>query len=129
MVQTTLLQQWFDEVWHKANEHAIDELMHPDAIIHGLETDKTKTGPEAFKPFYKSFRDAFPSINVELEPIFSNDEIEAAHCLVRGKNAEGKDVNFTGLTIVKFKDGKLIEGWNAFDFLAMYKQLGFSLTE
>jgi hypothetical protein len=42
MVQTILLQQWFAEVWHKANENAIDELMTPGAIIHGLETDKTK---------------------------------------------------------------------------------------
>jgi predicted ester cyclase len=48
--------------------------------------------------------------------------------LVTGKNAEGKDVNFTGLTIVKFKDGKLMEGWSAFDFLTMYQQLGFKLT-
>jgi predicted ester cyclase len=37
-------------------------------------------------------------------------------------------VNFTGIVITKFKDGKIIEGWNAFDFLKMYQQMGHRLV-
>jgi len=129
MTQIPVLQQWFEEVWHDGNENAIDKLLHPDAVIHGLQTDTGKSGPEAFKPFYKSFRESFPAIHVELEPIFGNDEFEAAHCVVTGRNAEGKSVNFTGITIVKLEDGKLKEGWNGFDFLSMYQQLGFQLAQ
>ncbi|MEO6229500.1 MAG: ester cyclase [Ferruginibacter sp.] len=129
MSQTIQLQRWFDELWNNNNETAIDELLHVDAVIHGLQTDKAKKGPEAFKPFYKNFREGFPDVHVELEPIISTDEFEAAHCLVTAKNAEGKDVKFTGITIAKFKDGKLIEGWNGYDFLSMYEQLGFKLIQ
>ena len=129
MAQTPLLQRWFDELWNKDNATAIDELLHEDAIIHGLQTDETKKGPEAFKPFYANFWAGFPSVHVELEPIMNDGEHEAAHCLVTAKNVEGKDVKFTGVIIAKFKDGKLIEAWNGYDFLSMYQQLGFKLIQ
>jgi predicted ester cyclase len=47
---------------------------------------------------------------------------------VTGKSADGKDVNFTGIVIARFSDGKIVEAWNAFDFLSMYKQLGQKLV-
>jgi len=128
MANTQLLKYWFDEVWNNANEKVIDEVLHPAAVIHGLQTDAAKSGPEAFKPFYQSFRQSFPAVNVILEPIFSNDGFEAAHCHVTLKSADGKDAAFSGLTIAKFEDGKLVEGWNGFDFLTMYEQLGFKLV-
>jgi predicted ester cyclase len=119
----TRLQRWYDEVWNNANEAAIDELMDENAIIHGLETEKTKRGPQGFRPFYSTFREGFPTVNVQIDPIITTDEAEAAHCVVHATTSNGKNVNFTGLTIAKFRDGKLIEGWNAFDFQAMQKQL------
>ena len=128
MTQIPRLQQWFDEVWHNANEDAIERLLHPDAIIHGLGTEKEKHGHEAFKPFYKTFRESFPKVEVDLKPIFASDEFEAADCVVTTHNAEGKKAEFTGITIAKFKDGKLVEGWNGYDFLSMYQQLGFKLA-
>jgi hypothetical protein len=33
-------------------------------------------------------------------------------------------VRFTGITIVRAKDGKLVEGWNAWDFLGCFQQIG-----
>ena len=67
-------------------------------------------------------------MEVELKPIFASDEFEAADCVVTTLNAEGKKAEFTGITIAKFKDGKLVEGWNGYDFLSMYQQLGFKLA-
>jgi predicted ester cyclase len=128
MVNTKLLQYWFDEVWNKANENVIDELLHRNAVIHGLQTDAAKSGAEAFRPFYQSFKKEFPTVNVKLEPIFSYNGFEAAQCHVSLKSADGKDAAFSGVTIAKFEDGKLVEGWNGFDFLTMYQQLGFKLV-
>ena len=127
MLQSKQLQNWFEEVWHKGNEEAIDQLLHENSIIHGLGTDSETTGPANFKPFYKNFRAAFPYVHVNLEPIFATDDIEAAYCEVTGKDTNGRDFQFHGVTVARFKDGKLIEGWNGFDFLTMYKQLGYEL--
>lgn len=127
MLQTKQLLNWYEEVWHKGNERAIDNLLHQNAIIHGLGTESNTTGPENFKPFYKNFRESFPTVHVKLEPIVVTDDIEAAYCEVTGNDTDGKDFRFYGITIVRFKDGKIMEAWNGFDFLTMYKQLGYEM--
>jgi predicted ester cyclase len=40
-----------------------------------------------------------------------------------GKPPTGKPVKFTGMTMVRLRDGKIIESWNNFDFMTMYKQI------
>ena len=127
MSNYTLLHRWFDEVWHKGNENAIDELLDENAVIHGLEIDSELTGPTAFKPFYRNFRESFPSIHVELDHLIEVNDFETAYCTVTGKNVKGQEVNFNGIVVCKFKDGKMIEAWNAFDFLKMYQQTGHRL--
>jgi hypothetical protein len=46
-----IARQWFKEVWNEGNEAAIDRLLHPDAVAHGLTPEPIR-GPAAFKPFY-----------------------------------------------------------------------------
>jgi predicted ester cyclase len=51
---------------------------------------------------------------------------------VRGKHqsdslgfaATNQPTEFTGITIVRVRDGKIVEAWNNFDFMTMRKQLG-----
>jgi predicted ester cyclase len=123
-----LQQQWFDEVWNKANEGFIDEMLHKDVIVHGLDPTGTTKGIENFRTFYKNFRSSFPTVHVEINPLVNDEEYATAYCLVSAKTAEGRDVAFSGLSVVKYKDGKLIEAWNNFDFLKMYQQLGHILV-
>jgi predicted ester cyclase len=57
----------------------------------------------------------------------------AAHCLVVARHAgdalggppTNRPVQFEGVTIARVKDGKFVEGWNFFDLLSMYQQLGW----
>ena len=63
-----LIRRWFEEVWNKGREEAIDEMFAAEGIAHGLveEGDKTMRGPANFKPFFQKFRSAFPEIEVEV---------------------------------------------------------------
>ena len=97
-------------------------MLDQDAKIHGL--DQEMVGPQEFKPFFRTFLDGFPSVHVDAEVLVANEDFEAAQCRVRACSADGTEVDFTGIVIAKFKDGKIVEGWNAFDFVTMYKQLG-----
>jgi predicted ester cyclase len=124
----TRLQRWYDEVWNNANEDSIDELMDERAVIHGLPSEATHSGPLAFKPFYRTFRESFPSVTITAEPIITTDESEAAHCVVDATTRDGRRISFTGLSVAKFENGKLIEAWNAFDFDSMNKQLAPSVA-
>jgi predicted ester cyclase len=42
-----------------------------------------------------------------------------------GGDATGRPVDFYGMVIARVRDGKMVEGWNVFDFLTMYQQIGW----
>lgn len=56
----------------------------------------------------------------------------STHCRVTGTHTgeglgiapTGKRVDFEGMTIARVIDGQIREGWNCYDFLTMYQQLG-----
>lgn len=113
---------------------AIGEMLAADGVVHGLSDDvaKTLTGPEEFKPFHATFRGAFPNISVVVEDMVAEGDKVAARCSVRGQHegdnlgvvASNAQVHFTGMVIVTIRDGKIVEAWNNFDFLAMNRQIG-----
>jgi len=129
-----LLQRWFDEVWNKGRVDGIAEMFAVDGIAHGLSNDvgTPLAGPDGFRPFHETFRGAFPNIEVLVEDMIAEGDKVAARCSVRGRHtgdhlgvaASNAPVEFTGITIVRVKDGKIIEAWNNFDFLKMNKQIG-----
>ena len=129
-----LIRRWFEEVWNKGRAEAIAEMLAADAVVHGLSDDATKPlrGPAGFLPFHTQFREAFPEIKVIVEDAIAEGDKVVARCSVRGKHtgdslgfeATQAQVEFTGIAIVRVKDGKLVEAWNNFDFMKMYQQLG-----
>jgi predicted ester cyclase len=129
MSTSELLLQWYEEVWNNANEEFIDQKMHKESIIHGLDPYGPIQGIEHFKSFYKNFRESFPQIRVTVQPLVSDEEYAAVYCKVFAKNISGKEVSFNGLSAVRMKDGMFVEAWNNFDFLKMYQQLGHILVE
>lgn len=129
-----LVHRWFEEVWNKGRSDAIDEMLSTDVVVHGLSDDPAHPwhGPAGFKEFHAKFREAFPDIIVTVEDTVREGDRIAARCSVRGKHtgeslgfaATQAPVEFTGMAIVRIKDGKIVEAWNNFDFMTLYKQLG-----
>jgi len=105
-----------------------------EGIAHGLSDDPASPlrGPAGFLPFHAQFREAFPNIEVVVEDQLAEGDLVATRCSVRGKHigdslgfaATQSPVDFTGITITRIKDGKIVEAWNNFDFMKMYRQLG-----
>jgi steroid delta-isomerase-like uncharacterized protein len=129
-----LVRRWFEEVWNKGRVEAIHEMFAEDGIAHGLSDDAGSPlrGPAAFTTFHATFRNAFPDMVITVEDTIAEGDKVAARCSVRGKHtgnslgfaATQTPVEFTGITIVRIKNGKIVEGWNNFDFMKMYRQLG-----
>jgi len=129
-----LMRRWFEEVWNKGRAEAIPEMFADEGIAHGLSDDPASPlrGPAGFLPFHAQFREAFPNIEVVVEDQIAEGDRVATRCSVRGKHAgdslgfaaTGSPVEFTGITITRIKDGKIVEAWNNFDFMKMYRQLG-----
>src|SRR6266436_2378174 len=129
-----LIRRWFEDVWNKGRADAIPELFDEEGLAHGLSDDAANPlrGPAGFLPFHAQFRGAFPNIEVVVEDQIAEDDMVATRCSVRGKHtgdslgftATQAPVEFTGVTITRIKDGKIVEAWNNFDFMKMYRQLG-----
>jgi predicted ester cyclase len=124
---STLSYRWMEEVWNQGREEAIDEMMNANAVIHGIEELK-EPGTEAFKQFFRNFRNQFPQLHVEVEDVVVQDDCETSRCIVDATTANGQKVHFAGMTFVRIENGKIAEGWNNFDFMSMYQQLGFKMA-
>jgi predicted ester cyclase len=131
-----LVRAWFHEVWDEGREDSIDRLMAADAQVHGLsgpEGPTTMVGPDQFKPFFRMMRAAFGDLEVQVLRTVVQGDMAVAHCHVIARHVgetlggppTQRPVEFDGVTITRVKDGKLVEGWNVFDFLSMYQQLGW----
>lgn len=129
-----LVRRWFEEVWNKGREEAIEEMFAADAVAHGLggEGGGDLRGPADFKTLFHTFRGAFPDIQVAVEETIAEGDLVAARCTVRGSHrgdqlgflATEQPAEFSGLCMVRVRDGQIVEAWNNFDFLSMYQQLG-----
>lgn len=129
----TLQHEWFNEVWNLGNEGAIDDLCVEDVVGHGLvdDTGETVRSREGFKQFFRSFKSAFPDIHVEVLDTVSEGDRIVALCKVDATHTgggfliepTGRRVSFTGMCMVKVREGRIAESWNSFDFLTLVQQI------
>jgi len=129
-----LTERWFEEVWNKGRAEAIREMVTEDLFVHGLSDAKGEAikGVKEFDRFHSQFVNAFPNIQVKVEDLIAEGDKVAARCTVSAKHTGDAlgfapthaDVDFTGIAIVRIKDGKIVEAWNNFDFMKMNRQLG-----
>ncbi len=128
-----LICRWFEEVWNKGRSETIDELMDENCMEHGLSNasgnlDLSKDG---FKKYHETFKQSFSDIQVEVEDIIAEGDKVAARCSVSGYHTGDslgiapcqKNINITGITIIRVINGKIVEGWNNYDFMALFQQI------
>ena len=129
-----LVYRWYEEVWNKKREELIDEMLSPDVVSYGLTDNPTEAvkGTEAFKKYWRNLIKIFPDIHVAVESTIAEEDRVVARCSVQathlgeglGIPPTGKRIYVTGMRIATFKDGKVIEAWNNFDYLGVFRQLG-----
>lgn len=128
-----LTRLWFEEVWNKGRVDAIDEMFDPEGIAHGLGEDSGDLrGSEGFKPFHATFKGAFPDMRIEVEEVIQEGDLTAARFSGTGTHtgeslgtaATNRPVKFTGMSFTRWRNGKIVEGWNNADIAGIMKQIG-----
>lgn len=126
------VRRFFDEVVNQGRLDVVDEIFAPDYLNHNTHPGQTP-GPEGVKTLVTNVRAAFPDIEETVEDIFGAGDRVALRLTMRGTHTgrefrgvlpTGKEVNVTGMAIVRVVDGKIPDGWFFFDRLALYTQLG-----
>ena len=128
-LNSTLLYNWFEEVWNRNDENAIDKLMTEDAAFSGIETGEGAKGASGFKLFFRDFTKQFHDINIVVEQVVSENDMESARTVIYATHAEsGRSIVVPGICMIRVSNGKIAEAWNNYDFLSLSQQIGQKLV-
>jgi steroid delta-isomerase-like uncharacterized protein len=126
------VRRLFEEVWNKGNLQVTDDLFTPNYSHHDSSTRDVGRGPESEKKRATLYRTAFPDLRLTVEDIIAEGETVVARWSCRGTHKgdlngiapTGKHVNLTGISIARFTNGKMSEGFVNWDALSLMQQLG-----
>jgi len=120
----TILKTWMRRVWNELDHAAIDEMLAPDALVHGV-SDVPLRGPDGWRQFYGQFVEAFGGFRFEIvDQVVSGDKVAGRFVGSMTHKGTGKAVTVDGMIICRVSDGKVVEGWNTVNFLPMLTSLG-----
>ena len=123
----------YAEIWNNGNLSELDAIMDPNYVfrankqpaVHGL--DNRKKG-------ILSIRTAYPDLKLVVEDELFSENAVAARWHITGTNTgngemppTGKSVDWWGIAILHFADGKIIEEWTAYDNQSLMEQLGYTM--
>ena len=114
------------------NPEVHDELVADDYVGH-FPPNPALHGPEGLKAFNAQAVTAFPDVRVTIEDLLAQGDEVVVRWTLRGTHegelrggipATGRQVEVSGITISRIRNGKLIENWGNYDLLGMLQQLG-----
>ena len=117
---TDLIRRWFEEVWHKRRPEAIDEFVEAHSVCHAEQGPVT--GPEQFRQqVYFPMTAAFPDLVVNVDEVIESGDTVVVRWSVKATHSgdalgfapTNRNVSFSGMTWVRFKNGKFLEGWQS----------------
>jgi steroid delta-isomerase-like uncharacterized protein len=128
----SLMRRWFQDVWNEGRVQTIYDLL--DEHISGWGQDQPGVEikkPADFVAFYNRIHGAFPNQKTIVEDAFgAGDKVVVRWSSVMthtgdhlGIPATNKEVRITGITITRIVNGKIVEGWDNWDQLALAQQL------
>lgn len=126
-----LLRRAWDEIYGQGSLDSIEEFVLDEVIAH--EPDGDVRGIEDFRRYLTTYLAAFPDTNATFEDVIAEGDKVVSRYTVRGTHKgateeygppTGRQIVIEGITIYRFKDGKLAEMWDRYDNLAVLQQLG-----
>lgn len=126
----TLVRRYVEAI-HGGNIGEGEELLAPDFAFHVSGTPGPLDG-EAFGQLFAGFLSAFPDMAVTVEDLIAEGDRVAARVTTRGTHAgelmglapTGSRVEWSGISITRHANGKIVEQWGEFDALGLLQQLG-----
>ena len=117
-----VMRTWFDRVWCKREEAAIDEILDEQGVVHGIGPEPV-VGPAAFKAFWRAINESFDTAQIDV--VDAVDEGEMTYVRCEGTMTfQGKTVSLSGGVQCRIRDGKIVEGWNYWDFIGLMSEMG-----
>jgi steroid delta-isomerase-like uncharacterized protein len=123
MTTKELAQRWFEELWNQRRPEVIHEMMEPGAVA--CTEGGLVTGPEVFlEQMYRPLTTTFPDLHVRVEGVVEDGDEAVVRWTASGTQggafgplpASGRTVRFSGMTWFRFRDGRIVEGCDRWNF-------------
>ncbi|HEX2033283.1 MAG TPA: ester cyclase [Chloroflexota bacterium] len=122
--QKTVVRRYYDEAWSAGNLDMVDALVAPEY---------RPGGPSGEKQLITGARAAFPDLRYTLDDVLAAERntvvvrwtASGTHRgRFRGIEATGRTVTWSGITIYRLVEARLVAGWSKSDQLGLLQQLG-----
>ena len=112
----------------RGNFDALESILSRDYVVHPEEA----RGVDGLREIVESYRAAIGQLSVTIDQQLTEGDYVATRFTIRGRHAgelmgaapTGRDVEFTGLTISRCRDGRIEEEWELVDTMSLLQQVG-----
>ena len=116
------------EAASRGNFGALDSIVSPDYVLH----PEGVRGSEGLAEMVQGYREALAGLTVTIDQQFTEGDYVATRFTIRGRHTgelmgaapTGRDVEFTGLTVSRCRDGRIEEEWELVDTVSLLQQVG-----
>ena len=125
-----LAKRWFRDVWGKQrSDDAVDRLSARDVVQHSA--DGTVVSLAEWKAFRAQLIDAVPDLDVVVQGVVASGDEAVVRWrftgtqrgTVFGVAGSGREIDVPGMTWLRFRDGKIVEGWDGWNVGGLVQQL------
>ena len=123
-----VVRRYIQQVWNERSEEALERLVGPGYVGHSPGGQHDPGGPDGYR---RTLLAAFPDLVVTLDDAFAAGDRVAARITLRGTHLgvygglepSGRRVTWTGISIFRVEDGRIVESWSERDRLGLRRQL------
>jgi predicted ester cyclase len=107
---------------------ALHAIVSPEYVLHPEEV----RGVEGLTETVERYRSAIGGLTVTIDQQFTEGDYVATRFTIRGSHdgelmgatPTGRDIAFSGITVSRCHDGKIMEEWELVDALSLLQQVG-----
>lgn len=126
-----IVRRIVQEIWNAGNLDLADKLVSPD-YVDNVAGSGSAVGPDGFKDAVNGVRAAFPDFAITINDMISEgDKVALVWTFIGTHKGElmgiaptEKLIEFDGIYLYRFKDGKLVERSGKRDMFKLMSQLG-----
>lgn len=124
-----IAEEYANKVWNDQDLGCVDKYIAPETVIHSLLGDFH--GPQAMKEVVQAWLKGFPDMRVQNDHIIAEQDrvviqwqVQATHRgEFKGIKPSGKAVHYSGVTIYRVKNEKIVEYWAYIDMQHLLSQI------
>ena len=130
-----LLCDKIEKMYSDTATETVNEILDSAYMLYSPLFPSAARGTDTFAYNIKSNLRSFPDFSLTIDSFFVKGDIIYSYWTKKGTNTgplgrmptTGKAINYSGFTLSRIKNGKIIEEHTYWNVLEFYKQLGFQV--